>query len=191
MDIAIFGKKTFQVSGRKIYTFNDFSLGGQLNTESQDVAGKKPSTYIKGAGLNSMSFNIPLDASLNIDVRAEYESWETIMNTGVAYAFILGGKPIGSNKWLLKSVDLSNVQIDAKGTWLKGMLNLQFDEYVRPGSVAATTTTKSGDTSKAPAVVAKGSVNKSAASKLLAGEDKSLKKRENRNMITSMIKGFA
>lgn len=190
MAIAIFGKKTFQVSGKRIYTFNDFTLGSQLNTESQDVAGKKPSTYIKGADLNSMAFSIPLDASLNVNVRAEYENWEAIKDAGIAYPFILGGRPISRNKWLLKNVDLSDVQIDLKGNMLKAILKVQFEEYVRPGSAKSTTGKGSGSVKKkAPAVRKEQNVNKNVANNLLAG-DKYSKKRENRNMYMAMKKGL-
>ena len=134
MEIAIFASKSFQVSSNRLYTFDEFSTGCSIDTETQDAAGGKPSTYIKGPGLDSMQFNIPLKTSMGINVRDEYESWKDIMEKSAAYPFILGGKPLGRNKWLLKKVDLSNLEFDFRGNILSGSLQLQFDEYVRPGS---------------------------------------------------------
>ncbi|WP_054749593.1 phage tail protein [Ruminiclostridium josui] len=105
MAIAAFANKTFQVSSKKIYTFDEFSTGTALQTEKQDVAGKKPSTYIKGPDLDTMSFTIPLSITFGNNVLYEYDSWKAIMAAQKAYRFILGNKPVGG-KWLLTSVAL-------------------------------------------------------------------------------------
>lgn len=136
MPIAVFAGKTFNVSSEKVYTFNEFNLSSSLNTESQDVDGKKPSTYVKGPGLNTMSFSIPVKISFGYYPLAEYESWETIKDKAIAYPFIIGGKPIGVNKWQLKNVSLNNTTADNKGTILSGVIQLEFEEYIRPGSKA-------------------------------------------------------
>lgn len=175
MPIAIFASKTFQVSSRKVYTFTDLSLASSLQTEKQDVAGKKPSTYSKGPDLDTLSFSITLDASQKVDIRREYESWVAIKDAEKAYPFILGGRPVGKNKWQLKSVSLSNTRIDAAGNILSGTLQLQFDEYVRAGSASASSSSTS-----------KGSV--SVAANLLT-EEKKENKRVNPNAAAAMAKG--
>jgi phage protein U len=133
MAIATFGTKVFQVSTSKMYTFNDFQYSSSLQTEKQEVLGRKPSTYNKGPDLDSMSFKIHIDAAFGVNPRVEMESWRAIMNAGVAYPFILGGKPLGSSKWLLVSVDESNVNIDNAGKILGVDIDLKFDEYVSAG----------------------------------------------------------
>jgi Phage protein U len=133
MAIATFGNKVFQVSASKMYTFNEFQYSSSLQTEKQDVLERKPSTYNKGPDLDSMSFKIHLDAMFGVNPRAEMESWISIMNEGIAYPFILGGKPLGSSKWLLVSVGESNVNIDNAGKILGIDIDLKFDEYVSAG----------------------------------------------------------
>ena len=144
MPIAIFASKTFKTSSRSLYTFDEFTTSSGLQVEKQDVEGKKPSTYIKGSDLDSMSFNIPLSHSLGIDVWGEFVSWKAIMEREKAYTFILGGKPVGQNKWLLKSVQLSNSKIDGNGKILSASLQLQFEEYVRAGTKSKSTNTGQG-----------------------------------------------
>lgn len=173
MSIAVFSSKVFQVELNKIYTFGDLKYSSSLETEKQDSEGSKPSTYLKGPGLDSFSIKMMLDSTFGINPRAEWEEWQDIMNAGIAYAFILGSKPLGPNKWLLVKVDPDNFITDNSGNILSLELSLQFDEYVRPGSKEAS---KSGTkSSSAPGL-------SSSEEKLLGPEDKSSAKRDNTNM---------
>jgi len=137
MPIAVFGSKVFQVTQDRIYTFDGIQYSSSLNTEKQDASGKKPSTYNKGPGLNSMSIRIYLDVSLGVDPRREIEEWEAIKDASIAYPFVLGTRPLGKNKWLLVSVQVAIQNIDSNGNVLSAELTLQFDEYVRAGSASA------------------------------------------------------
>lgn len=134
MSIAAFGTKVFEVSGEKIYTFQDFQCSASLQTEKQDSVGNKPSTYNKGTDLDSIGFKVKLDVSYGVNPRYEWEEWKSIMESSVPYPFILGGKPIGSNKYLLIGVKPSNFNIDNNGNILSLELDLNFDEYVRDGT---------------------------------------------------------
>ncbi len=134
MAIASFRNKIFTVNSNKIYTFSDLEYSSNYETETQDVEGKKPSTYKKGSGLNTMSFSIKLDASFKVNPRKEITDWENIKGTGTPYPFILGNKALGSNKWLLTEVSASDMIIDNTGKILSANLSLKFDEYVRPGT---------------------------------------------------------
>lgn len=148
--IASYGPKTFTVSNKKIDTFQDFQSSSAFDTENQELLGKKPSTVGKGSGLDSMSFVIVLMATLGVNPRKELEQWQELLSAGVAYPFILGKKPFGKNKWLLKGADASDYMIDSEGLILSLKLSLKFEEYVRAGKSesakaqtnATTTTTK-------------------------------------------------
>lgn len=143
MTIAVFGSKSFEVSANKIYTMDDLDYSSALNTEKQDSSNGKPSTYNKGPALNSLTFKIVLDVSLGINPRSEIEEWEAIKDAGIAYQFILGGRPIGKYKWLLVDVQASNFTIDNTGIITAAKLSLKFDEYVRAGQVKSISSTSS------------------------------------------------
>jgi hypothetical protein len=145
--IAVFKNKSFKVSSNRIYTFNGLTWGGEIQSEAQEKLNSKPSTYIKGIGLNNMSFEIALKSSLGIKVRNEIEQWEAIKENCKPAIFILGSKPLGSNKWLLKSVNVSNTIIDNKGNIDEAILRLEFEEFVRKGSAESTSSTSSGSSS--------------------------------------------
>jgi len=142
MSIASFGTKVFEVSGDKIYTFQDFQCSASLQTEKQDSVGNKPSTYNKGSDLDTIGFKLKLDISYGINPRNEWEDWKTIMESSVSYPFILGGKPIGNNKYLLVGVKPSNFNVDNKGNILSMELDFSFDEYVREGTADTKKTSK-------------------------------------------------
>ncbi|TZE82006.1 phage tail protein [Calorimonas adulescens] len=181
MPIAVFANKVFQVDSQKIYTFNDFTMSSSLETEKQDAANKKPSTYIKGPDLYTMSISIPLDVSMGVNVRNEYGAWKALVEAGKPYPFILGGKPLGSNKWLLKSASLNNTVIDSNGNILSGTIQLEFEEYVRPGS--AQTSKSAKKTSYTPGI----SLPKvSSDMNLLGSSDKADMKRSNPNMLSRL-----
>ncbi|MEO3948033.1 phage tail protein [Gorillibacterium sp. CAU 1737] len=137
MVIASFQKKVFSVSRSKIYTLTGLEWSGDLSTESQDKVGSKPSTYIKGLSLGTFSFDLALRMSASLDVRAQIEAWELIRDKASADYFILGGKPLGKSKWLLKSVGVGDTEIDSAGRLLKATLKLSFEEYVRAGTAEA------------------------------------------------------
>jgi hypothetical protein len=147
MTIATFQNKSFQVSTNRVYTLNNLTWSGEIQSEEQEKINSKPSTYIKGIGLDSMSFEISLKAILGIDVRKEIEEWEAIKLNLQPSIFMLGTKPLGTNKWLLKSTNVSNAIANNNGVLLDALLKLEFSEFVRAGSAEASKASGSGGSS--------------------------------------------
>jgi hypothetical protein len=188
MPIAVFKNKSFQVSSKKVYTFNNFSWGGDIQSEVQEKLNSKPSTYIKGIGLGNMGFEIPLKSSLALNPKKEIEDWEAIRDSLQPAIFILGSKPLGSNKWLLKSANVSNVFIDNKGNVTEAMLKLEFEEFVRPGSAESSSSSSgaSSTTSKKKAAV---SANIAPGDYIYKPATKTEQTRNNPNVTSSVSKG--
>jgi len=153
MPIAVFGSKVFEITDSKVYTIDGLQYSSSLQTEKQDTEGKKPSTYNKGPGLNGLSFTLKLDVTQGVNPRREIESWEQIKDAAVAYPFILGRSPLGLNKWLLVDIQASNAVIDNMGNILKVELELKFDEYVRAGSAAESSSKSKSASSIFPGLI--------------------------------------
>lgn len=137
MVVAKFGPKTFEVSANKILTFDDFELTGDLDTSSEEASKKKPATTIKGPGLLKISLSVKLSALLGVDVQAEIDSWLSLKDSSVAYPFILCGKAVSLNGFLLKSGSASDYVITkvAGAPFLaSASLKLEFEEYLSPGA---------------------------------------------------------
>jgi len=190
MPIAVFKNKSFQVSSKRVNTFNELSWGGEIQAEEQEKLNSKPSTYIKGVGLDSMSFLNRLSWNLGMNVRKEIEEWEAIKLSTQPYIFMLGNKPLGANKWLLKSTNVSDTVIDDKGNLLKATLKLDFAEFVRPGSTGTNSSSKSSSktSKKASSKKAVGvSTNLNPSNYIYNPPTKTEQKRSNPNLAAATI----
>lgn len=125
--IAVFGPKVFEVTSKKVNTFDDLQYDTSLNTEDQAADGKKPSTTIKDLGLDNLSFQVKLSAFQGVNPDKEMRSWRDLKNAMKPYPFVLGGKPFGS-KWLLVGVSMSETFYNHKGQLLSCQLALKFKE---------------------------------------------------------------
>jgi hypothetical protein len=178
MPIATYQKKVFQVSNNSKYIMGDLAWSSALSSEAQEKLKSKPSTYIKGEALIPLSFTIPLLTSLGHDVRKEIESWQAILSKQSPDYFILGAKPIGKNKFLLKTVAVSETEIDGKGNLRKATLKIDLEEYVRAGKAEV-----KKDTSAVG-----GSLNLQPTSYISKPTTKAEVKRENPNASEAFLK---
>lgn len=185
MSIAVFKNKTFQVSSNKIYTFDGLTWGGDIQSEVQEKLNSKPSTYIKGINLNNMSFEIPLKLSLGVNPKKEIEEWEAIRDSLQSSIFILGTKPLSGNKWLLKSVNVSNTVVDNRGILINATLKLEFEEFVRRGSAENSSSGSSSSSKKKAAV----NVNIAPSDYIYKPPTKTQQTRNNTNVSSSIAKG--
>lgn len=131
--IGSFANKVFKVSSNHLYTFDDFTISGELKVDEQEVDGSKPSTYIKGSGLDKVSLNILLIKQKNVNVRNEIQDWLKIRDAKTPHHLIIGNKNLSSHKFLLTNVNTSDIKIGPNGEFLKSTVQLQFSEYVRAG----------------------------------------------------------
>ncbi|WP_053983738.1 phage tail protein [Niameybacter massiliensis] len=146
MYLAMFGPKGFTVSSEKVVTFDEFGLESGLDTETQESKDKKPSTYIKGAGLDSFSIKVRLEAELGIKPLEQIESWMQVKDEAKAYPFLIKGKPLMNTKWILKNVSVNETNFDAAGNLFSATLTLKFEEFVKAGSKKEESTKRSKKT---------------------------------------------
>lgn len=130
--IGSFGSKTFQVSSKKISTFDNFSQSVAIDVENTEVDGNKPSSHIKGQKLGDIGFMVTLEDRW-ADVRSEVEAWQKLCEDGVPQVLVLGGRPIGAYQWLLMAVDTKDSSFDNQGRMKRAVLDLSLQEFVRDG----------------------------------------------------------
>lgn len=119
------GTKTWQVSPSYIMDFDGFSTSYELNAESNTAVEGSPLSNQRGMKKKTLSFSSHLVGALGIDVRKEFESWESwIGQTGTLK---IGGKKFGPN-WLLTSVKPADVKIDDSGRFRSMKLTYSFEE---------------------------------------------------------------
>lgn len=119
------GTKTWQVSPSYIMDFDGFSTGYELNAESNTAVEGSPLSNKRGMKKKTLSFSSNLLTALGIDVRKEFESWESWI--GLTGTLKIGGTKFGPN-WLLTSVKPSDVKIDDSGRFRSMKLTYSFEE---------------------------------------------------------------
>lgn len=119
------GTKTWQVSPSYIMDFDGFSTGYELNAENNNAVEGSPLSNKRGMKKKTLSFSSNLVAALGIDVRREFESWESWI--GLTGTLKIGGTKFGPN-WLLTSVKPSDVKIDDSGRFRSMKLTYSFEE---------------------------------------------------------------
>ncbi len=133
MALANFGPKIFEVSSNKYYTFEGLNYTTAVETETIENEGGKPSTYIKGYSLDTLSLAVKLNSKFHI-IDEEIESWRNIMKSNTPYYFIIGNKPLCPNKMKIKSLSFSETQNNRNGKFMKVTINIQFEEFVKEGT---------------------------------------------------------
>lgn len=172
--IGSFANKVFKVSSNHLYTFDEFTMSGELKVDEQEVDNSKPSSYIKGPGLDKVSLNILLIKQKNVNVRNEIQDWFKIRDAKTPHHLIIGNKNLSTDKFLLTSVNTSDTKIGPGGEFLKSTLQLQFSEYVRAGKKENNSTSASSSSS--------------SSSKSKAGTSKSSKQTKKRSTKSSSSK---
>ena len=119
------GTKTWQVSPSYIMDFDGLSTGFELNAEDNNAIEGSPKSNQRGKKKKTLSFNTNLNVALGIDVRSEFESWESWV--GLTGTLKIGGKKFGPN-WLLTSVKPSDIKIDDSGRFRSMKLAYTFEE---------------------------------------------------------------
>lgn len=132
--IGSFAGKVFNVSYSKIFTFKELKYEAKLNTEKTDVQGGKPTTNIKGGTLDTLACIVILNSQFGVDPRQEEEDLWRILNAAKPDFFILGGRPLGDNRWLLTGLTAPFENIDQDGNVNSIELSLTFEEYVKAGA---------------------------------------------------------
>lgn len=184
MYIATFAHKGFTVSSEKMVTFDEMQLGSSLDTEKQDNQGKKPSTYIKGPGLNTFNIKVKLDAAFGVKPLEQINDWIGLKDKQTPYPFLLKGVPLLNTKWLLVDVQVSDTTIDNKGNMLIATVTLKFDEFSSMGKAKSNeSTAKAKVSASSKSTTSKASKSKQSVYEMLKPSAKSALKTPRRNQL--------
>jgi len=129
--IGNFGKRiVFETSDRRILTFSGMSQKVSGKYSKHNVTGQKDRPEFTGPGNRSISFKILLDVSMGIRPRDIMNNIETAVETGETEYLIIGGRPIGNNRFYISSVSEAFDVFMGKGEIARASLNFSMDEYV-------------------------------------------------------------
>lgn len=130
--IGSFGGVTFEISSKKVLTFDDFSRSGSARWTNHDINLKKPMPEFLGPGQESISIKIVLHAMNGVNPEAELKKLRSFRDTGKVASFILGTKPITSGYWYIEDIKETHRNITSKGAPITIEASLTLQEYPKP-----------------------------------------------------------
>lgn len=131
MAIGNLGKTiTFEVSDKKVLTFTNLSWTVKGRWTQHNIVDSKPKSEFLGPDLDGITFTVKLSAMHGVKPRKTLEKIEKAVTNGTVLPFIVGGKKVGSNSWVITSVSEKWNCVYSKGELVTAEVNLTLMEYV-------------------------------------------------------------
>lgn len=128
--IGQLGDYEFEVSAQSIKTFDGLKMSEGASWTEHKVLGRKGLLEFTGLNAGSLSLKISLNENLGVEPLEEIAAFREYMEEGAAVIFMLGDEVIGSDYWVIESLDEEYSEIDSKGRVRRADLNLKLKEYV-------------------------------------------------------------
>lgn len=143
--IGYFGDVMFETSDSRILNFSGFTLDSASRFATHEVIGKKPKTEFIGPGLNTVTFTINLNGNYGVKPREEMTQWIIKSNEGKAHSLVIGGRVLGADKWVVKSISEAWDTIFNGGELFSGKIEVTIEEYI--SSLGSSVTSNSSNSS--------------------------------------------
>lgn len=129
--VGNFGNRiVFETSDRKILTFSGLTQKVSGKYAKHSVSGEKDRPEFTGPGSRSISFKMILDVSLGVRPLDVLSSIEGAVENGETEYLVIGGRPVGPNKFYISSVSETFDVILAHGEIARASLQVSMEEYV-------------------------------------------------------------
>jgi phage protein U len=120
----------FETSDERILSFSGFTRDAAGRWGSHDLIGIKPKSEFIGPGLDTISFTVSLNGNNGVKPREQMDKWLEYTRKGVAETLVIGGKPLGVDKWAVKSVSEVWNTVFKDGELFSGTIEVSLEEYV-------------------------------------------------------------
>jgi hypothetical protein len=128
--IGILGSLRFRVNDSRVFTFHNLKREVSASWSTMERIGQKPLSEFNGPDLQTISFDITLDASLGVKPRYLLGVLERMVETGEVNTLVIGKKMVGKNKWVItKSSEAWEVVLRG-GELYRASVSLTLQEYL-------------------------------------------------------------
>jgi phage protein U len=131
--IGSLGFTVFETSSKRIRTFSDLKRSGSARWAYHELVLKKPALEFLGPDVEHISLNIKLNVALGVNPSESLLILRWTRDVGLAVPFILDGRPVSNNLWVIESLEETWQHIDNRGRLLVAEADVNLLEYVRPG----------------------------------------------------------
>lgn len=143
--IGSYGDVVFEVSDKKVLTFDGFQRTNEPRWKEHSVIGQKPILEFEGPGVDPITFTILLRAELGVNPEEQMAKLRKFARWGQKALFIRGNKPISTNYWVIKKVSETHKNIDNQGNVMTIEAQLDLLEYVNDAANTAPKKTMSSN----------------------------------------------
>ncbi len=133
MTIGNFGNVIFEVSAKRVRTFDKFKRSSKARFARHNLMESKPRLQHVGADLDEISFEIRLDIALGINPEKELENLRAILASGEDQPLMVGTRKGGHKKvgrFVLESTEETWSKVDHKGHIIVATVNLKLVEFI-------------------------------------------------------------
>lgn len=128
--VGLFGTIRFRVSDSRVLTFRNLKREIGADWNSMDRIGNKPLVEFGGPKLQTISFEIILDASLGVPPKTMLKRLERMTEGGEAYDLVIGNERVGNFQWVItKCSQVWNVVL-RRGEIYRATVSVSLQEYV-------------------------------------------------------------
>ena len=120
----------FEVSSDKVLTFEKMTQTIKGRWTNHEPIGNKPKPEFLGAGQRIISLPIFLSVNHGVKPRATIEKIEKAVENGTPFPFVIGGKKVGDNQWVITDMSETWGVIIKDGRLVSAHLTLNLAEYV-------------------------------------------------------------
>lgn len=129
-EIGNLGKTiVFEVSSEKVLTFKNLSETVKGRWTKHDRISQVPKQEFLGPDSSGITFQVQLSAMHGVRPRKTLEKIHTAVRKGTVLNFVIGGKKVGSNKWVITSVSDTWDCVYSKGELISATVSLTLEEY--------------------------------------------------------------
>lgn len=133
--LGAFGRLLNKLTGNTGITYktpSNYTRQAEARWETHDIIGQKPVSEFVGPGLESVSFDLKLDADLGVDPEEELEKLRKMRDTGEKVFLILGGYPVfgNNNRVYITSLEENLLRTNGKGKAMAIDVSINLQEYV-------------------------------------------------------------
>lgn len=119
----------FEVSDKRILTFDGFKRSNKITYAKNDVLMQKPVSEYVGQQLDSITFTITFNAQLGTDPRNEVNKLIYLQRDGAVITLVLWGKAFGTYRWVITDLDMDWGLINKFGYAQKITVTITLEEY--------------------------------------------------------------
>lgn len=127
MLIGSLGNTIFACSKIYLKTFNNFNKDNSYRWIEHNIIRNKPKLQFDGVNLESIKFNIILDAIYNVNPTAAAKELKENANLGKKLKLIIGNEVLGD--YVVESISEQHKRYTALGNVTKIDLSIQLKEY--------------------------------------------------------------